>query len=376
MKRKIFVAFFLVLLMAGGLAGAKVQQIQRLIANGKAFVPPPESVSVVEAREEKWRDILTTIGSIKAVQGVTITPEISGTVREIAFESGAVVDKGNLLVRLDTTFEEAQLRAIEAQVELARINLAREKTLRADKMNAQAELDTAEATLKQSQASADTIRATIEKKTLRAPFAGRLGIRQINLGQYLDTGKPIVSLQSLEPVHADFSLPQQELARLKVGMRVCLVTDAYPERTFEGDLTAINPEIDVSTRSVGMQATFDNPDQLLRPGMYVRLEVLFAEAQTVLVIPATSVLSAPYGDSVYRVEPVPAKNEGKPGLTVRQQFIRTGRARGNLLTVESGLKAGDRIVNSGLFKLRNDMPVVETSSLTPKSEASPHPVDN
>jgi membrane fusion protein (multidrug efflux system) len=240
----------------------------------------------------------------------------------------------------------------------------------------QSELDTAEATLKQTKANADGVRATIEKKTLRAPFAGRLGIRLVNLGQYLEAGKPIVSLQSLAPIYADFSLPQQELARLKTGMRVRVTTDAYPDRRFDGTLTALNPDLDPSTRSVGLQATFENPDQLLRPGMFARVEVLLPEEQNVLVIPATSVLSAPYGDSVYVIEPKPAGTNGAPGLTVRQQIIRTGRARGDFLAVESGLKSGDRIVSSGIFKLRNGMAVVENNELAPKNNLAPRPSDS
>ena len=376
MKRKIAIALLLVLLIAGGVAGVKVLQIQKLVAAGQSFAVPPEAVSAVVVREEKWQGALTTIGSITAVQGVTITPEISGTVREIAFESGTAAAKGDLLVRLDTSLEEAQLRVFEAQAELARINLARARTLRTDNMVSQSDLDTAEAALKQSQASADTIRATIEKKTIRAPFAGQLGIRQINLGQYLDTGKPIVSLQSSAPVYAVFSLPQQELAKLANGMRVRLATDAYPDRKFEGALTAINPELDTGTRTVSLQATFENADKLLRPGMYTRVEMLLPEEQTVLVIPATSVLSAPYGDSVYIIEPASAKNKGTAELAVRQQFIRTGRTRGDFLTVESGLKAGDRIVSSGLFKLRNGMSVIENNALAPKNDAAPRPADS
>ena len=205
-------------MVVGGLAGVKALQIKKLIDSGKDFAPPPESVSSAVVQEEKWQGTLTAIGSIMAVQGVTITPEIPGLIREITFESGAVVAKGDLLVRLDTSLEEAQLRALEAQEELAKLNLARERTLRSQNMVSQAELDAAEATLKQTQGNADAVRATIQKKTIRAPFAGRLGIRLVNLGQYLDTGKPIVSLQSLTPVYADFSLPQQELARLKTGM--------------------------------------------------------------------------------------------------------------------------------------------------------------
>jgi membrane fusion protein (multidrug efflux system) len=236
-------------------------------------------------------------------------------------------------------------------------------------------LETAEATLKQNEGNADTIRATIEKKTIRAPFGGRLGVRQVNLGQYLDTGKPIVSLQALSPTFADFSLPQQELARLKTGMPVRVTTDAYPDRQFEGKLTVINPDLDSTTRSIGLQATFENQDQALRPGMFARAEVLLPEEQRVLVIPATSVLSAPYGDSVYVIEAKPGKDPAKPGLTVRQQFIRTGRVHGDFVAVETGLKPGDKIVNSGLFKLRNGMSVVENNELVPKSEGAPKPPD-
>ena len=375
MKGKIVIAVVIVLGVVGGLAGVKTLQIQKMIAGGKAFAPPPESVSTAVAREEKWQVSLTAIGSITAVQGVTVTPDIPGTVREIAFESGAVVAKGDLLVRLDTSSEEAQLRAIEAQVDLARINLDRAQNLRKDNMVSQSEVDNAEATVKQNQASADNIRATIAKKTIRAPFAGRLGIRQANLGQYLDTGKPIVSLQSLSPVYADFSLTQQELARLNTGMKVRVATDAYLDKPFEGRLSAINPDLDQATRSVRLQATFENADQLLRPGMFVRVEVLLPEEQNALVIPATSVLSAPYGDSVYVIEEK-AGEGGKPALSVRQQFIRTGRARGDSVTVESGLKPGERIASSGVFKLRNGMAVVENNNLTPKNDQAPRPADS
>jgi membrane fusion protein (multidrug efflux system) len=376
MIRKISLAVFVVLLVLGGLAGVKALQIKKLMDSGKSYAEPPESVSSVVVREEKWQDTLTAIGSVMAVQGVTVSPEIPGIIREISFESGAVVSQGDLLVRLDTSLEEAQLRALKAQEELARLNLTRERTLRDQNMVSQAELDAAEATLKQTQGNADAIRATIEKKTIRAPFAGRLGIRLVNLGQYIDTGKPIVSLQSLTPIYADFSLPQQELARLKTGMRVRVTTDTYPERQFEGTLTAINPDLDQSTRSVGLQATFTNSDQLLRPGMFARVEVLLPEEQPVVVIPATSVLSAPYGDSVYVIESKPGKDNAKSGLAVRQQFIRTGRTRGDFVSVGSGLKVGERIVSAGIFKLRNGMAVTENNSLSPKNEAAPRPSDS
>ncbi|MBC8097269.1 MAG: efflux RND transporter periplasmic adaptor subunit, partial [Akkermansiaceae bacterium] len=225
MKRKIFGAIVVVVVIFGGLAGIKTLQIQSLIAAGKAFVPPPESVSTAIAREERWQETLEAIGSITAVQGVNVTPEVAGSVVEIAFESGAVVNKGDLLVRLDTSSEEAQLRALEAQANLAGINAERIRQLRKDNTVSQSELDTSEAMLQQSRANADAIRAAIGKKTIRAPFAGKLGIRRVNLGEYLDTGKEIVSLQALSPVYADFSLPQQSLSQLKPGMKVIITTD-------------------------------------------------------------------------------------------------------------------------------------------------------
>src|SRR5208283_5554206 len=206
-----------------------------------------ETIASAVAHEEKWQDTLTAIGSINAVQGVTVSPEIAGKVSEIAFESGAVVARGDLLVRLDTSSEEAQLRAVEAQVELARLNAERDRQLRANNTVSQSELDTAEAALKQQQGNADAIRATIEKKTIRAPFAGQLGIRLVNLGELLDVGKPIVSLQALSPVYCDFSLPQQDLARLKTGLQVRVFSDSYPDQLFEGTLTAITPNLDRAT---------------------------------------------------------------------------------------------------------------------------------
>ena len=281
-------------------------------------------------REEKWQGTLTAIGSITAVQGVTVTPEIPGTVREIAFESGAVVAKGDLLVRLDTSSEEAQLRALEAQVELARLNLDRvRRRCAAENMVSQAELDTAEATLKQTQANADAIRATIEKKTIRAPFAGRLGIRLVNLGQYLDTGKPIVSLQSLTPVYADFSLPQQELARLKTGMRVRVTTDAYPGQQFEGTLTAINPDLDQSTRSVRLAGHVREPGATAAARHVRPRRGAAAGGADVLVIPAT-VRPERALRRLGLCHRIRSRHEQRPApsLVVRQQFIRTGpRAR-------------------------------------------------
>jgi membrane fusion protein (multidrug efflux system) len=371
--KKIIIGIAIVLLVAGGLGGIKMLQFKALMAAQKSFAQPPETVASAVAHEEKWQGTLTAIGSVTAVQGVTITPELAGTVREINFESGAVVAKGDLLVRLDTSSEEAQLRSLEAQVQWAKVTLDRQTTLRTNQIGSQSDFDSAEATWKQAVANADSTRAIIEKKTLRAPFAGRLGLRQVNLGQYLDAGKAIVSLQSLTPVYGDFSLPQQELGKVQPGMQVRITTDTYPDRKFEGRLLALNPELDSSTRSVSLRATFENSDQALRPGMFGKFEVLLPEEKSVLVIPATAVLSQPYGDSVYVIEPAPGVIGQKPGLVVRQQIVKTGEARGDLITIKSGLKVGERVVSAGGLKLRNGMAVTENNELVPKSEKSPHP---
>jgi membrane fusion protein, multidrug efflux system len=371
--KKIIIGIAIVLLVIAGLAGTKMLQIKTLLAAAKTFAQPPETVSSAVVREEKWQGTLSAIGSIIAVQGVTITPELAGTVREINFESGAVVAKGDLLVKLDTSSEEAQVRSLEAQVQWAKVSLDRQTSLRTNQLVSQSDYDSAEAAWKQAVANADAVKAIIEKKTLRAPFPGQLGLRQVNLGQYLDAGKPIVSLQSLTPVYTDFSLPQQELGQLKPGMRVRISTDTYADRKFEGTLLAINPDLDATTRSVALRATFDNPDQALRPGMFTKVEVLLPVEKSVLVIPATSVLSAPYGDSVYVIEPGPEIPGEKAKLTVRQQFVRTGEARGDLITIQSGLKPGERVVSAGVFKLRNGMAVTENNELVPKNEKSPHP---
>ena len=374
MKLKIVIAVIAVVLVVGVLAGIKTLQIRKLIS--QPIPQQVETISSAVAREEKWQGTLSTIGSVAAVQGVNLTTELSGTVKEIAFESGAVVAKDDLLLRLDTSTEEAQLRSAEAQADWARISEKRARMLHTDNTVSQSELDSAEAGLKQAVANADTIRSAIAKKTIRAPFAGRLGIRLVSLGEYIEAGKTaIVSLQSVSPVHADFTLPQQELAHLKVGMKVRLSTDAFPDRHFEGTLTAINPDLDSATRSVRLQATLDNADQSLRPGMYARVEVLLPSEQNKLVIPATSVLSAPYGDSVYVIEAKAATTNSPAGLVVRQQFIRTGRGRGDFVSVETGLKPGEKVVSAGVFKLRNGMGVIESRELTPKADKKPNPSD-
>jgi membrane fusion protein (multidrug efflux system) len=376
MKWKIVIAIVAVLVIVGALAGTKALQIKKLTS--MPWTQPPETIASAVAHSEKWQDSFSAVGSISAVQGVTLTPEIAGTISQIAFESGAVVKKGDLIVKFDTRTEEAQLKAANAQLEWAKVSAERARKLRTDSTVSQSELDQAEASFQQAKANADAIQALIDKKTIRSPFAGKLGIRQINLGEYVDAGKPIVSLQSLTPVYADFSLPQQDLSQLKTGMVVRISMDAYTNKQFEGILTALNPNLDETTRSVRLQATLDNPDQLLRPGMFARVEVLLPNTQDVLVIPATAILSAPYGDSVYLVEQstnAPVGTNG-PGLIAKQQFVRVGRARGDFVSVESGLKDGDHVVSAGLFKLRNQAPVLENNEISPKPNEKPKPSDS
>jgi len=299
---------------------------------------------------------------------VTLASEVAGTVAEITVLDGSVVAKGDLLLRLDTSSEEAQLRSAEAQTELARLNAERTRTLRKDNTVSQSELDQAEATFKQNQANADVIRAAIEKKTIRAPFAGRLGIWQVNVGASVDARRSLVSLQSLTPVYADFSLPQQNLAQLNTGLPVQVTSDAYPDQKFDGTLTAINPDLDATTRSVVLRATFENTNQLLRPGMFVRVAVILPQAQPVLAVPATAILSAPFGDSVYVIEP---STNAAGGLVVRQQFVRTGQTHGDFVSVLTGLKSGDRVVSAGIFKLRNGAPVTVNNDVVPAPVKNP-----
>lgn len=367
--KKFVLGLIIVVLVAGGIGIVKFLQIRKLITT--KMVMPPETVATTVVRAEKWRDTLSAVGSVSAAQGVMVAPEIAGAVSQIAFESGATVKKGDLLVKLDTSSEEAQLRAIEAQVKLAKLNAERTRKLRKDKTVSQSELDQAEATLQEDEANADAIRATIAKKTIRAPFSGKLGIRLVNLGEQLAVGKSIVSLQSLTPIYVDFSLPQQDLGKLETGLKVRVNTDAYPNRQFEGKLTAINPDLSSTTRSIQLRAEFANAEKLLRPGMFVRVEVELPGEDKVLAIPSTAVLSAPYGDAVYLVNT--QTTNGVTNLVVHQKIIRTGRTRGDFVSVESGLKAGDRVVSVGLFKLRNGVTIQENNAAAPKPSLTPNP---
>lgn len=354
------------------LGGVKAAQIGAMIEAGKSFSPPPESVTTAKVVANEWQASRAAVGTLVAAHAVTVGAELPGTVRAIGFESGAKVAKGAMLVKLDTSTEEAQLAAAVADAELARQNLERARELRRAASNSPADLDAAEARAKQTEATVASLRATIAKKTIRAPFDGRVGIRQVEVGQVVSPGTPLASLQSVHPIHAEFWLPQQALAEVKLGQRAGLRTDIFPGATWEGRLTTINTEVDVATRNVRVRATFPNADGRLRPGMFGNVELLSGDKQPALLLPVTAVLFAPYGDSVYVVE----EKADKPGaLTARQTFVRLGERRGDLVAVLSGLAAGQTVVSSGAFKLRNGASVVVKNDLAPVTELSPKPSD-
>lgn len=355
------------------LGALKITQFNAMAAQGAAMVMPPTVVTATEVKKDVWGESLSAPGSLEAVQGVTVAAEAPGKVVKIAFEAGALVQAGDVLVQLDTSTEEAQLRAVEATAALARANLARAKELRASGTNSPAELDAADAQARQAEAQAESIRAVIAKKSIKAPFTGRLGLRAVDLGQILREGDPITTLQTLDPIYVNFALPQQRVAQVAPGALVRVTTDAAPGATFEGRVHAISPEVDATTRSVRVQATIANAGEQLRPGMYASVEVVLPTQNEVLSIPATSVLYAPYGDTVFVIEEKAGEKPGASQLVLRQQFVRLGVARGDYVSVVDGLKAGDRVVTTGAFKLRPGMEVTIDNTLAPAISLAPKP---
>ncbi len=372
MKKRIFFVILGLVVVIAILAGVKGLQIRAMINKGKAFVPPPETVSSAVVRSDSWISDLTAVGSLTAVQGVTVSADLVGKVTTIAFVPGSPVRKGALLVQQDISSEEAQLPGAVAQTKQARAELERSAKMVAENIISQADYDKAESAFKQAQAQVNSIRATINKKTIRAPFSGRLGIRQVNLGQLLREGDPVVTLQTLSPIFVDFSLPQQELARLYSGQPVRVTCDAVPGQTVEGKITAINPLVDSETRAVKIQATVINRSEKLRPGMFVTVAVGLPARRKVLTIPATAVLYASYSDSVFVIE----KDKGAKAYKLRQQFVRLGEKHGDFVAVTSGLKEGESVVSTGVFKLRNGQSAVIDNKLAPNFQQSPRPENN
>lgn len=376
MIKRIIITIVGLMVVVGILGGIKGLQIKRMIAQGKQFSPPPEPVTTAVARKETWESLLTAVGSLEAVQGVIVTAELSGKVERIGFEPGTKVKTGDLLVQQDISAENAQLRAAEANLALAKIDLERKSKLLAQKTISRSEYDNAEAQYKQAAAQADNIRAAIKKKTIRAPFDGRLGIRLVNVGQVLKEGDAIVSLQSIDPIFVNFSLPQQQLAQVTSGLTVQVTTDALPGQVVAGKITAINPQVDAATRNIQMQATVANPEERLRPGMFVNVAVVLPARKDVLAIPATAVLYAPYSDSVFVVEEKKEEKNGQPGQVVRQKFVRLGEKKGDYVAIVSGLEEGDTVVSTGVFKLRNGQSVVVDNAVTPEFKLNPKPEES
>ncbi len=372
-KRWLLVIGGLVLIF-GTLAGIKVVQIMTMIKVGKTMLPPPESVASAKVQSVDWQPSRATVGTLIAIRGVTLGAEVTGTVREIGFENGGLVKKGQLIVRLDTSAESAQLQSALADAALAKQTLERAESLRKQEVNTQAELENAQAKDKQSRAAVVNLQAIINKKVIRAPFDGRAGIRQVELGQVVSPGTPIVSLQTVTPIYVEFQLPQQSLAEVKLGQKVQLTTDVYPGATWEGEITTVNQEVDTATRNVRMRATVQNPDGRLAPGMFASVDVASGEPRKLLVVPATAVLFAPYGDSVYVLENKKG-DDGKEHLLAQQRFIRTAERRGDYVAVSSGLAEGETVASSGAFKLRSGVPVVINNNVAPPAQFVPAPVD-
>jgi len=374
------------------LVAIKFSQIFIMVQAGKKQVPPPAAVTTAKVESVEWQPLRPAVGTLVAIRGTTLSAELTGTVREIGFENGSMVKKGQVMVRLDTSAEQAQLQSALADQALAKQTLDRAVSLRKQEVNTQAELESAQAHDKQSRATVVNLEAIINKKVIRAPFDGRAGIRAVELGQVVSPGTPIVSLQTVTPIYAEFQLPQQALSDVRLGQKAVLKVDVFPGATWDGTITTINPEVDPITRNVRIRATVENADGRLNPGMFANVEVEAGKATNALVVPATSVIFAPYGDSVYLVEeqkddpakadapkakaPPPPKAPGdKPTLVARQQFVRLGERRGDYVAVVSGLKGGETVVSNGAFKLRNGQTLLINNALAPPAEFLPAPVD-
>jgi membrane fusion protein (multidrug efflux system) len=368
---RVAIAFLAAIVMF--VVGIKALQIVKMITSPR--VMPTVTVTSAPVKEQDWAPRLSAVGSVSAVQGALVATELGGVVSQIAFENGGEAKKGDVLVKLDTSSEEAQLRTAEADLELARADLERARDLAGRKVISAAELDAAESKFKQKEGVADNLRAMITKKQVRAPFDGQLGIRQINVGQMINAGQQVVALTSLDPVYVDFALPEQYLSRLTKGLDVVVLVDALPGHEFKGKLTAINSMVDSVTRNISLQATLENPDHALRPGMFAKVEVALPQTHKALVIPGSAVSYAPYGDSVFVIDKRKDPKTGKESLVLRQQFVRIDEARGDFVSVTQGLKVGETVVGTGVFKLRNGMAVTVDNTLAPKPELNPTPAD-
>jgi membrane fusion protein, multidrug efflux system len=352
----------------------KFRQVKTAVAMA-SYQPPPISVTSVVVKPEQWASTMDVIGTMEAVQGVMVSADLPGTVTKINFESGQAVKAGEILVELDTRQERAQLAALEAQRDLAGLNYARSEQLSKDGVISKVEYDRATADQKQTTANVGEIKATIERKTIRAPFSGVLGLRKVNLGQYLAAGNPIVQLQALNPIYANFGVPQQQLGQVKIGRGLRVTTENLAGQVFTGKVTAFESVVDESTRNVQVQATLANPQGKLRPGMFVQVQVGVGTPRSVISLPASAINYAPYGDSVYVINDMKDQT-GKTYRGVRQQFVKLEGSRGDQVAIVSGVNPGDEIVTSGVFKLRNGAAVQVNNKVQPGNNPAPKPEDS
>lgn len=375
MARRMIFTLVLIFGVIGVLGFVKFRQIQTAIAAGAAWAPPPEAVTSIVAKQEVWSGSVSVIGTVEAVQGVVVSADLPGTVAKINFESGQAVKAGEVLVELDTRQERAQLAAIEAQRDLAKINYGRMEQLVKEGVISKSEYDQATAQQRQTEAQVGEIRATIERKTIRSPFPGILGIRKVNLGQYLAAGNAIVQLQSLNPVYVDFGIPQQTGGQVKVGRGLQITSDSVPGQVFSGHVNAIDSVVDEATRNIQVQATLANPQGKLRPGMFVQVELGLGTSRSVVSLPASAISYAPYGDSVFVITDLKDK-KGNTYRGVRQQFVKVDGTRGDQVAVVSGINPGEEVVTSGVFKLRNGAAVLVNNKVQPSNNPAPKPQDS
>lgn len=374
MAKRMILMLALVAIVVAGLGFTKYRQIQTAV-HASAFQPPPEAVTTVVARQEKWPTTLNVIGTMQAVQGVTVSADLPGTVDRIAFESGNSVKAGDVLVELDTRQERAQLAAAEAQRDLAIVNFNRTQELVKQGVIARLEFDNVTAQQKSTEAQVGEIRATIARKTIRAPFTGILGIRQVNLGQYLSAGEAIVPLQSLDPIYVNFGVPQDAAAKIRVGSMLRVTSNDAANMEFSGRVTAIDAVESEATRNIQVQATLANLRGRLRPGMFVQVAAVTGADRPVIALPTTAINYAPYGNSVYVVSDMKDPS-GKTYRGVRQQFVKLEGSRGDQVAVVSGVNPGDEVVSSGVFKLRNGAAVQVNNKVQPENSPAPKPEDS
>jgi membrane fusion protein (multidrug efflux system) len=375
MAKRMIIMLAVLIAIVGGLGFAKFKQVEAAIKMGASFSPPPTAVTTVVAKRETWPSTLSVIGSAAAIQGVTVSADLPGTIDKIHFESGQWVHEGDVLVDLDTRQERAQLASLEAQRDLARINYGRAQELVKSGVIARSEYDNATAQQKATEAQVGDIRAAIARKTIHAPFSGVLGIRQVSLGQYLAAGQAIVSLQSLNPIYVNFSVPQQETPKVIPGHVLRVTNGDLPGMAFTGRIVALDSVINEQTRNIQVQAIVTNKDNKLRPGMFLQVELPLGQPRQVVPLPATAINYAPYGDSVFVITDM-KDPKGNPYRGVRQQIVKIEGSRGDQVAIISGINPGDEVVSSGVFRLRNAAPVQVNNAVKPDNNPSPKPEDS